>query len=150
MEDFVTEIQSKIGTQSSHLEKKSSKFRDLFAIIVSSSPEVKILEKCSDEGDVMFECPIRSLGINYELLMKYKTEITSDFTANFLGELLIRENMDKFAKILTDLKDDYIARVNQYEHRKFGMKIFRDRFIFTFHISLIQSILTESFKKKMH
>ena len=149
MDEFITAIKNNIGTQSANTDKKSNRFRDLLSIISMSNPEIKIIEKCSDEGDITFEVAMKSLGISYENLIKYKYEIGSDFVANFLGELLIRENIEKFARIITDLKDDYKARVTQFEHKKFGMKIFRDKFIFVFHISLIQSILMEDFRRKI-
>lgn len=149
MEEFVTVMKSNIVAQSSPPEKKSSRFRELFRCIVVSSPEVKIIDGCDSEGDIRFEVSMKSMGISYETLMKYKEEISSDFTANFMGELLIRENMDKFIKSLTDLENGYLSAVNKYEHRKFGLKVFRDKFVFTFHASLLQNILTEDFKKKV-
>jgi hypothetical protein len=148
MEEFVTEIQNNIS-QFPIVEKKTSRIRDFLSYIISSKPEIKIIKKCDEEGDVQFEVPMKSLGISYETLLKYKSEISTDFMANVIGEILIRENMDKFVKMLTDLKDDYETVVNRYEHRKFGLKIFRDRFILSFHISLVRSILVEDFKKNI-
>jgi len=149
MDEFITAIKNNIGTQCGP-DKKSNRFREFLHIISTSNPEIRIIEKCSDEGDVTFEVSMKSLGISYDNLIKYKYEICSDFSANFLGELLVRENIEKFVKIITELKDDYKSKVTKFEHKKFGMKIFRDKFIFVFHISLIQSILTEDFRRKMY
>jgi hypothetical protein len=127
--------------------KKTSRFRELFASISNSNPDVKILDGCDSEGDIHFEVLISSLGLDYSNLLKYKSEISSDFFVNFVGEHLVRENIEKFVKVAEDLKGDYYSIVNKYEHKKFGMKIVREKFIFIFHVSLIQYILTEDFKR---
>lgn len=149
MDEFVTEIQNNIGIASEDNKKKHKKFRELFSKIIFSSTEINIVDKCDTEGDVIFEVPMRSIGVSYDTLINYRNEISSDFAANFIGELLVRENIDRFAKIMTDLKEDYTDRVNKYIHGRFGMKIYKDKFILRFHISLIQRILTEDFRKKM-
>jgi len=149
MEEFVTEMQSNIKTIPED-KKRYNRFRELLTRIVVSSPaEVKIVDKCDDEGDIVFEVPMKSIGITYDILINYREEISSEFVANFVGELLVRENIEKFTKIMMELKDSYIEKVNKYIHRKFGMRIYKDRFILRFHSSLVQSILTEDFKKTM-
>jgi hypothetical protein len=150
MDEFVTEIQTNIGFTTENAKNKSSKLRELFSkIIVSPSSEINIVEKCSEEGDVIFEVPMRSIGIPYDVLVDYKDEIVSDWFANFIGELLIRENINKFAKIITELGDGYFTKVNSSNHVRFGNRIWKDKFIFTFHISLVQKILTEKLLKKI-
>ena len=148
MEEFITEIENSIGKDSlQNKPKKVSRFKELLMGIINSEPVVRIVDGCDSEGDIHFEVLINSLGMDYNNLLKYKPEISSDFFVNFVGEYLVRENIDKFVKIAEDLRDDYYSVVNKYEHKKFGMKIIRDRFIFIFHVSLIQYILTEDFKR---
>lgn len=149
MDEFIIEMQTNINLAPEDNKKKHRRFRELFEKIIISDTELKIIDSCDADGDMVFEVPIKSLGVTYDILIEYKEEISSDFAANFIGELLVRENIDKFAKHITGLKDDYSDRVNKFMHRKFGMKIYRDKFILRFHISLIQNILTEDFKKKM-
>ncbi len=148
MDEFVTAIKQNIENSSiPTLNKKSSKYVELLRIILANNSEIKILDdKCSEEGDIGFDVPLHTIGLNYDAVLKYKTEFSSQYMVNFLGELFVREHMDKFVKILTDLKGDYHSMVNKYEYRKFGMRFFRDKLSFIFHASLIQMILTEDLK----
>ena len=148
MEEFIAEIENGISKDNLQNKfKKISRLRELLAGITNSEPEIKIIEGCGLEGDIHFEVLISSLGMNYNNLLKYKPEISSDFFVNFVGEYLVRENMDQFIKVAESLKDSYYTIVNKYEHKKFGMKIIRDKFVFIFHVSLIQCVLTEDFKR---
>lgn len=147
MEEFVTEMQNNIGT-TSECGKKSSKIRDLFSMIIKSTPEIKINE-CNNEGDITFEVLMRSMGVTYDVLVNYKTEISSDFAADFIGELLVRDNIGKFVNLMRNLKNNYSDKVNSANHRKFGMTIYKEKFVLTFHISLVQNILTEDLKWKI-
>lgn len=148
MEEFIDEIENSICKDNLQSKsKKPSRFKELLMSISNAEPVVRIVDGCDSEGDIHFEVVINSLGLDFNNLLKYKPEISSDFFVNFLGEYLVRENMDKFVRVAEDLKDDYYSIVNKYEHKKFGMKIARDKFIFTFHVSLIQYILTEDFKR---
>ena len=148
MEDFIVQLQKNIKKTSKEKESKSNRYRGLLYHIITSNPEVKHIERCNNEGDIKFEVPLRSLGISFDTLSKYKKELYSDFVINFIGELVVRENINRFAKILVSLSlHDYPTLVEQFEHKKFGMNILRESAVFTFHISLLQSILTESLKK---
>lgn len=149
MEEFVVELKNNINKNLKNNDRKSSCFRGLLYHIIKSSSEIKITEEYSSDGDLKFEVSLKSLGVSYDTLVKYKKEFYSEFVVNFVGELLIRENINKFAKILVGLDPyDYPLVVDQYEHKKFGMALFKqDKVIFTFHISLIQTILTEDLKK---
>jgi hypothetical protein len=147
-EDNVTELKNNVVPETNE-NRKSIRHRELLHSFINASAEVKVTEDCNDDGDITFEVSLRSLGLTYDTFIKYRTELCSDFIANFMGELLVRENLDKFTKILINLKDLYISKVTAYKHKKFGMKIFKDKFVFTFHISFIQSILTEDFRKKL-
>ena len=149
MDEFMTEEMQNY-TKALNLDKrKSCRFRELFAIILGKQAEIKSIENCDTEGDISFEVPMKSLGITYDILAEYRDEISSEFVANFIGELIVRENKDRFAKLMTDLGDNYYDTVNKYAHRKFGMKVYKECFVLRFHISLIQSLLTESFRKKI-
>ena len=45
--------------------------------------------------------------------------------------------------------NEYISYVNRFEHNGFGLKFINNQFIFSFHISLLQRLLTEDFKKQL-
>jgi hypothetical protein len=149
MEEFVTEIQSNINVELEPIKKKTNRFRELLSKIIISTPEITSIGSCDEEGDISFEVTMKSIGVTYTTLLNYKNEMACDFTANFIGELLVRENIDKFAKVMLDLKDNYFSRVNKYNHTKFGMKIYKDKFILRFHVSLIQKLMLEDVRKTM-
>lgn len=147
MEEFITEIENSMGKDRAQKPKKASRFREILMVLANSESEIKILDGCDPEGDIRFEVFIGSMGLDCNNLLKYKSEISSDFFVNFIGEYMVRENIGQFVKIAEDLKDDYYNVVNKWDHKKFGMKIVRDKFVFIFHVSLIQHILTEDFKR---
>ena len=130
--------------------KKSYRMRELLKTIASRSPKIRIGQKYSETGDISFSVPRTELGLKFNDFTNWKSEIFSVFFANFLGEFLVRENIDRFAKILTKIDlDQYNEIVNRYEHKKFGMEYSKDHLVFSFHASLLQTILTEDIKKKV-
>jgi hypothetical protein len=132
-------------------DAKMENYKDLLKYIVHSSTEIDIIKDCDDCGDVKFSVPMPQLGISYEVFIKYQEEIISSFFANFIGELLVRENIEKFAEIISKIdKKEFSNIVHHYEHKKFGVEVLKGCIIFSFHISLIQSILTEDFKKQIN
>ena len=140
MDDFVTEVEN--------IKKESipkSKMRSLLCQIFNSiNPTIHITEKCSEDGDVKFTIPLEYVGISGEDLAIYRNEIFSTFFSNFVGELLVRENINIFVDILTqvDIKD-YHSVVNKYNHQRCGLSTSHGKFAFSFHISLVQSIVNE-------
>jgi len=130
-------------------QKPLTKFRELLAIIVKSSPKIISVTNCSEEGDMSFTISLKELGLSSDDFSKYNREFFSNFTVDLLGELLIRENLNMFASRITGLKTDYyMSAVSRSIHKRFGMKIEKGLMTFYFHISLVQDILTEDFKKQ--
>lgn len=148
MDDFVTAMEN--TKKNLEWSDKSNKLRKIILKLISCpSPPIRIVEECNEEGDVRFEVSMKDLGMSFCTYVEYKNEILFDFTASFIGELLVRENIENFTKILTGLDMGiYSNIINKFEHKKFGIKVFKNKFIFSFHISLLQSILFEDFKKK--
>lgn len=155
MEEFVEfMVQTRNSTEKKHKVEqsraKNCRFREFISEIIASVPEIDIMDGCNKEGDVRFSVKMKDLGISFDMFVQYKTEIFSDFMANFIGELLVRENINQFAHILTSIDlDEYPTTVNNFEHRQFGLEFASNKFVFSFHVSLLQSILTENFKKKI-
>ena len=151
MDEFITAIKNNIAKSNSTPDSigKPTRFRELFGPMMASKPEIKIIDGCTEEGDIRFEVSLRSLGFPPDANRKYRAELSTDFAANFIGEILVRENLEKFVKLLVNLKENYNGVVNRYEHRKFGMVIRESRCIFALHSSLIQSILIEDVKNEM-
>jgi len=152
LEGFVASIRANIdnSVRSRMCYSNNNRYRNLISLITNRPPPKIIIDDIDKDGDIKFYISMKELGINFEIFSQYKTEIFSDFIVNFLGELIVRENLDEFSKILTSIKnEDYHKFVNRFEHYQFGMEVMRDKFIFTFHISLIQNILMEPLKRKM-
>ena len=148
MDDFIIAMEN--TRKKMECSDKSNKLRKLILKLISCDPPpIKIIEEYNEEGDIKFEVAMKDLGLSFEIYEEYKKEILFDFTASFIGELLVRENIKEFAKILTGLDArNYSKIVNGFEHNKFGVKVFKNKLIFSFHISLLQFILFEDFKKK--
>ena len=95
------------------------------------------------------------LLILFKLIKNAHTgEIFSPFVADFLGELIIRTNLDKFTDKLTRMHHDsfvYAVKGGETEtcHKRFGMKVKDGMISFRFHISLLHEILTEDFRQVM-
>ena len=124
--------------------------KDFEALLKKHNAEIEITDECTEAGDVTFEIPMKSLGLEYDIYLKYKKDICSDFISNFMGELLVRENLNQFAKILTGIShESYPSLVNRFEHRKFGMDVIKGKFSFVFHISLLEDILLEDLRRKV-
>lgn len=163
MDEFVVELEKNISKDAIRPNKKSDRYRELLRIVSNSNPEFKIIcielqknkketdkNRNLDPGDIVFEVSKKSLNIDFETMLKYKKELCSTFMMNTIGELVIRENLDEMAQVVLGIShDDYPDLVNGISHRNFGMQIFRDKLVFTFHISLLQKILTEDLKRKL-
>jgi len=150
MEEFVVKIKNNIKHNIKKEEEKDLRFRNLVSKIIQSPSKIAISDKISKDGDVQFSVSMVDLGLTFNLFLKYKNEIFLDFMANFLGEFLIRENISQFRHLLISINvDKYNLMISHYEHRQFGMEVTKNKFIFTFHVSLLQSILTEGFRKRM-
>ena len=150
MEEFVTEIQTNIENNLEVSKHKPSKFRELICKVLSMpfNAEVVII-KCDEEGDLEFEVNMKAIGITTDTLIRYRNEMSTQSIVNFIGELLIRDNIGKFAKLITSLKNNYASTVNKRNHITFGLKFNKEKLIFQCHSSFIQRILIEDFHKKM-
>lgn len=136
---------------------KDSRYRDFLSIFMNTIPE-NIHIRNSDQtnsiihenGNVYFTVLFKDMGLTNELYLKHKSEILSKFFVDFMGEFLVRENLDQFAKLLTgtDLGDQ-AEIMNKRSHVKFGLDIRPNEITFIFHASLLQQILTEDFKMQV-
>lgn len=151
MEDFVTNLKDTIK-RTSDIKRinKSDSLREFLACIIKHIPNITIIGDCNKGGDVKFEVSMNDMGLTPDLFYKHRKVILSEYMANLLGELYVRENIDQFSNILVSIRpNDYHKVVNGFNHHNFGMEISRNKFIFSFHISLVQSILTEDLKEKI-
>ena len=106
--------------------------------------DVKI-EPIGKDGDVIFSLSQKSMGLLDGDIKKYPI-IRTNFFANFIGEFLVRKHINKFLKLILETNpEEYRKVVCGFNHKNFGMFVCSKSktFKFQFHISLIQSILTE-------
>jgi len=148
MDDYVRSIKEEVKTQGNIEKTPDTNYRILFSKFIASNPKIKL--ESVNGGDVLFSISIKDVELTYQELQKCRIEVYSYLAVNFMGELLVRENIDIFAEALTKVdKDRYADIVNGFEHKKFGLKIMKNRLYFSFHISLIQSILNEDFRREV-
>ena len=151
MEDFVTNLKDTIKRTSDirHFDRSSS-LREFLSCVINHIPSIEIVKECNKGGDITFEVSMSDMGLTPDLFFKHRKIILSEYIANLLGELYVRENIDRFSNILVAIKpNEYYKVVNGFSHSNFGMEISKGKFIFSFHISLVQSILTEDIKDKI-
>jgi len=107
------------------------------------------IEKVTKEGDIIFFIDQKALGLLDQDFKKYPI-LKTNFFANFMGEFLVRHNINEFTKIILNIPpSEYNNIVNKFNHRNFGMFYQQTNQIFTFqfHVSLIQNILLEELEK---
>jgi len=148
MDDYVRSIKEEVKTQGNIEKTPDTNYRILFSKFIASTPKIKL--ESVNGGDVLFSISIKDVELTYQELQRCRIEVYSYLAVNFMGELLVRENIDIFAEALTKVdKDRYSDIVNGFEHKKFGLKIMKNRLYFSFHISLVQSILNEDFRREV-
>ena len=130
--------------------ERKSKLKELIQMVISSPLKVGRISESTDSGDVEFTVLLRNVGLTPMTYLKFKNELYSHYCVNLIGELLIRENMNLFAEKLTKIDhDNYSEAIENYEHKNFGMRKKASSFLFKFHISLLQDLLVEDFKKEV-
>ena len=123
--------------------------KEALASVVASKPRITI-DAIKPNGNVTFHVKLKSLGLNKEDCSN--PAIWTRFFANFVGELLVRENVSKFANILTELDSGlYSKLVAVSTHVDFGMVPEKNHTILTFgmHMNFVYVIVTEGQRQGM-
>ena len=127
------------------MKRSMSETRDLLARVVSVKPDIKV-EDTRMDGDVIFSVKLADLGMMHS---DFSSQIMrTRFFINFVGELLVRENIEIFVETLQGLDEKmYEDMVCCQQHTDFGMVIDHDEGLlrFTMHLSLADSIYRERF-----
>jgi hypothetical protein len=122
---------------------------EVFLHVLKSKPKIDIVHFSKSAGDIAIS--VRQEDILSEKYLKEKNFIIrTKFFANFIGELLVRQNIEKFINLLVKIDaNSYNKVVCGFNHRNFGMSSCdrNNAFKFQFHISLIQDILTEDINR---
>lgn len=121
--------------------------REIIKAVVSSSPKISVISVRAD-GNVSFKVRIKDCGI---AKADYANPVmATKFMVNFIGEFLVRENIEKFSPILTGLDTAMYAKiVGVRTHVDFGMTTDPKLSFMTFymHLSLVRDIMTEDFRR---
>jgi hypothetical protein len=142
-------------------EKKSKnntakKMREAISYVINNDQyEIVDIKKIIDDdeekfiGDIMFTIKPSEIGITSYVIWKYDKEIFSNFFVNFLGEFIVRENINQFIEFLKEnvnFEEMSYDEITKRKHKNFGMKIAGDSIVeFYFHVSLLRNILVENF-----
>jgi len=128
--------------------KAFTKHRELLSIVIDTKiPHIQYITEIDRQGDILFNVNLEDIGLTREVLFKYHKEVFSNLFADFVGELLVRENIHDFAVKVNKLDFNYYQEALTHKsHVRFGMKIDKGFMVFRFHIALLQDILTEDFK----
>ena len=124
--------------------------RKFITVVMGLKPgTITILSEITEKGDIGFS--IRSK--KFPDVFKDYAEAADPFflhTVNFLGEMLVRENVDLFAGYLMNIDmAKYKEATMHNDHRLFGFAYGKGTFTFLFHISFLSRILTEDFRKQI-
>jgi len=134
---------------------RNNAYRELFLLALKDRPEISDITLVKDgegifNGNLTFAIDLKNIGLSITDVYSFKKEISSDFFVSFLGELLVRENLNLFLDVLYDLdSEEYFGSCNR-KHEKFGVRVEKGKyFVFTFHVSLLKNLIAENFKIKL-
>jgi len=134
----------------SSIEREGGIDTEILTRILNSPLKVTI-EGIDDKGDIFFYVPVRSIGLTRSDLMNASSLIRTRFFTDFVGELLIRYNIDEFIRHMGESVDpnQYLSMVSRIRHVQFGLFILEDEeaLRFQFHISLLQQMLSEDINR---
>lgn len=149
METHVTKTNAEINVEEINkcqIKQQGEVDTGVFLRVLKTNPKIEMLSFSKEGGDI-------TISVKQEdvLAKKYINSddyiIKTKFFANFVGELLVRQNIDKFINLLVKIDSEHYDKlVCGFYHKNFGMYIVpEDKTLrFQFHISLIQDILTEN------
>ncbi len=129
----------------------NSKYREVLNIIIQNPPQKIRIGNWDELGLLSFTIDMTDVGLTYKDYYAYEDEFFSYFIVDFLGELIIRENIQLFVDKLQECDiNNYMVALSEYgTHRTFGCKTHRGKLTFEFHISLLKDILTADLRDKL-
>jgi len=122
---------------------------DMLCRVLKSNPKMT-LDQVHPDGDIIFSTKIAEMGLDPQELAHpiFRTR----FFVNFIGEMLVRSNVDFFANILTGLDPTLYEKIlYRSKHTDFGMYVDNKEYgaKWQMHISFVQQILTEDMERTM-
>lgn len=111
--------------------------------------DIKIAIVSKHSGDIVFTTTYEDLGITPQTLNHpfYHSIVFGDF----IGELLVRNNLDQFsARIMDKSFCEYDKIIREYNHKHFGFQTTKnDTIIFQCHASLIYQLVNERLNQEI-
>lgn len=138
-----------------HLGIRNSEYRDLFLAVIQNKPVIDDIVVLRDSeghfgGNISFSFALRDIGLSESNIYLNKQELSSKFFLSFLGELLVRENINEFMEKLSGVDiEEYLGTSNR-RHEKFGMRKIEGKLTLTFHISLLKDLIAEEFQFQLN
>lgn len=161
----LTDIKNKSTLDNSNMENQSSvanKYKKILSKISKGSLTIGNIEWKKDinnhlSGWVYFSVNIKDIGLsvldfNSHTNKNIVKELFSNHMIDFIGEVLIRSNIDKFLDFVFSIDEkEYLDIVSREKHVRFGaqINIYEEKLTLCFHTSILQSILTEDFKHSL-
>ena len=134
-------------------QNSQQKYKELLGKFSESTLKIsKITWRKNNEeklnGFVEMSIKLNDLGLTKSDITKFNKEIFSNYMIDFVGELIIRTNLNQFVEDFFSLeKQEYSGLVNNEQHLHFGAKLdVENKITYVFHCSLLQNLLTEEFK----
>ena len=156
------QIERVILPEASNMKARGvEKYKHFLPRIAASSPSIiqflwSVKENENGEsyydGNVQCIVPISGFSLTQDDFYMYRPELFSPFVVDFMGELMIRHNLGFFInQVLNRNPNEYIKAVSCHTHQHFGMRLDTTGkgMILLFHISIVQSILTENIKSQV-
>lgn len=140
-----------VNKMEQHIANQGSRYREVLSVVTRNPPRDITIGDWDEKGDIRFSVSMIDLGLKYSDYQKYDDEFFSYFVIDFLGELIVRENLPLFVEKLKAYDiNDYMAVVEAYGgHKRFGVKTFKGRLIFEFHVSFLKNLLTENLRESL-
>jgi hypothetical protein len=141
------ELNKEVKQVQQYIANQSSRYRDLLTIVTQNPPKDITIGNWDEKGDIKFSIAMVDLGLKYSDYQKFEDEFFSYFIIDFIGELIVRENLPLFVEKLK------VYDVNNYteygDHKRFGVKAFKGKLIFEFHVSFLKKLLTENLRESL-
>ena len=145
-------MELEIKTKQSNIKTEfTSRYREVLSKVLANPPNSISISEIDDKGDITFSFETNSIGLKDSDCRIYEKEFFSHFVIDFIGELIIRENLGNFVtKIDGYGVDEYSSVVNKYgSHEKFGIKVQKGMLTFKFHVSFLKEILSEGLRESL-
>lgn len=130
---------------------RDSNYRKVLLSIANNPPSEITLGDWDCKGDIQFSIAMTDIGLQYKDYSAYENEIFSYFMIDFIGELIVRENLPSFVKKFQEYDmHGYNSVVETHgKHKRFGVRTSKGRLFFEFHVSFLKELLIENLRESL-